>query len=1044
MGTHVLASFSKITRPALRHVLRRERLLLRLEDALAVHPIAWIAAPAGSGKTVLAETFAKRRGGPCLYFQIDGRDADPHSFFLYLRHAAARLAPRKRDTLPVLTPAYALSLDAYAREFFEQLGARLTPGTLMVLDDFQELPEEASLQRLLPGALASLPDSIRVVVASRAAPPAPFARLLTHGRIAALGEADLNLTDDETRALARLQRARPLDASGAAALRTRTGGWFAGTILLLAAGADVVSDPSAQSSAHEVLFDYFGAEIFDRASQGVQRFLQETALLPKVSVPAAILLTGETRSAEILSELVRRNYFTVRRAGRSPTYEYHPLFRAFLLARTRRGLSHERSSDLTRRAIEALLMEGAVDDAASLMIDAGDHASLARLAIEQAPALTRQGRVATLLAWLRILPAEVRHANPWLSYWYGVGRAEVDRSQARVHLERAYEQFKARDDATGQYVSWAAVVRTYLIVWDRFGPLDRWIAEFADLRRRHPEFPSLEVEAGVTRAITGCLMWRQPGHPEMGAWAERCIALLAAELAPEMKTELASAASFYLQWFTGDLAAHARILDETRSLTTAPGVPPVVTALWHLNEASHRSRLGDRDACYAAVEKGLRTIAMSALDAYGLSVAIQAVYGALGAGDLAGAKRHHESARAWLRDGDVMGLTLHELLRAWISLCAGEAVRAGSLARTWAERSEASGAAFGRAWAGHTLAHALISEGRHPEAIAELEASLAWSRENSSPVVEHHCALSIAYAHLMAGNEQVALEGLRAAMAFGREHAFVVHPWIGWRRDVMARLCAVALEHGIEQEHVQAQIRASRFAPPAGAPESWPYAIRIRTLGAFEVWRGAERLRTNGRAHGKPFELLQAIIALGGSDVLEDALAEALWPEAEGDAAHHALETTVYRLRKLVGAGAVIQRARRISLDTAVCWVDAVAFEKDAGRFAASLEKGAARVGPAPDALARDAARLANLYRGPFVAVNECGSTWAVAARRRLRGTIARILAALQRHGGAAVSAASLLSDHLTAVDPDAASAALQSPSQPSAPETRALLVAIR
>ncbi|HET8540664.1 MAG TPA: hypothetical protein VFL83_12415 [Anaeromyxobacter sp.] len=1021
-----MASFAKITRPVLSCVLERGRLLRRLEDALASHPIAWIGAPAGSGKTVLAESLAQARGGPCLWFQLDARDADPTSFFFYLRAAAGRLVPRKRETLPVLTPAYALTLEAYARDFFEQLGARLRPGTLVVLDDYQEIPEDAPLQRLLPRALASLPDTIRVVVASRAAPPAPFARLLAHGRIATLGEADLDLTEDETLALARLQDGPELCARGAAALRTRTGGWFAGTILLLARGGAFPRDAGAEASAHEVLFDYFAAEILDRAPPAIRRFLLETAVLPDVSVAAAVQLTGEERSPEILADLVRRNYFTVRRAGEEPTYQYHPLFRAFLLARARTALPRERWQELVRRAIEALEREGAVEDAAALMIEAGDHQGLARLAIEQAPAIAREGRLSTLLTWLRVLPAEVRHANPWLSLWLGVCRSQADRSEARSHLERAYEQFKAVDDPVGQYVAWSAIVRTFLVVWDRFDPLDRWIAEFEELRRRHPGFPSVEVEAGVTRAITAALMWRQSGHLDMEGWAARCASLLRADLAPETKMEVAMAVSCYLHWVKGDRAAHARILADTRPLLAAPGVPPIVTLLWHLNEASYRGRLGDRDACFAAVERCLATIADAGLEPYRLTVALHAIYGALAAGDLAGARRYHEASRAWLRCDYVTGPAYHDFMGIWISLIEGALGRAAEQVRDWRERADACGVEFARPWADSTAAHVLIEQGRPLEAVAELAATLEWSRARRNPVVEHHCALSIAYALLSAGREGDAVEALREAMALGREHGYVTHPWIGWRHDVMARLCALALEHGIEVEHVRAQIRASRLQPPTSPPDAWPFPIRIQTLGAFEVWRGEERLATDGRANRKPLELLQALVALGGSDVREEALAEALWPDADGDAAHHALETNLYRLRKLIGAEAVLQRGRRLSLDPRICWADAVSLQRSAARIAGWGDGAApgtaprAAEGPGDGVLARETARTANLYRGPFLAASGDDLPWVMAERQRLRRAVERAVAALGRSGGAGPSHAAALGARFAEVDPGA------------------------
>jgi len=97
-----------------------------------------------------------------------------------------------------------------------------------------------------------------------------------------------------------------------------------------------------------VLFEYFASELFDRAPPAARRFLLETALLPRMSVQAAEDLTGDAGAGEILSTLVRRNYFTVRLSGHEGRYRYHPLFREFLMARSRKG--HSGSSGGRSRA----------------------------------------------------------------------------------------------------------------------------------------------------------------------------------------------------------------------------------------------------------------------------------------------------------------------------------------------------------------------------------------------------------------------------------------------------------------------------------------------------------------------------------------------------------------------------------------------------------------------------------------------------------------------------------------------------------------------
>ena len=110
--------------------------------------------------------------------------------------------------------------------------------------------------------------------------------------------------------------------------------------------------------------------------------------------------------------------------------------------------------------------------------------------------------------------------------------------------------------------------------------------------------------------------------------------------------------------------------------------------------------------------------------------------------------------------------------------------------------------------------------------------------------------------------------------------------------------------------------------------EEWPYPIKIYTLGRFEILRDDSRLHFSGKEQKKPLELLKALIAFGGRDVPEERLTDALWPDADGDLAHKSFETTLGRLRRLLGGDEFIRhRARQLTLNPLYCWVDSLALE---------------------------------------------------------------------------------------------------------------------
>src|SRR5262249_38234153 len=136
-----------------------------------------------------------------------------------------------------------------------------------------------------------------------------------------------------------------------------------------------------------------------------------------------------------------------------------------------------------------------------------------------------------------------------------------------------------------------------------------------------------------------------------------------------------------------------------------------------------------------------------------------------------------------------------------------------------------------------------------------------------------------------------------------------------------------------------------------------------------------EPLRFTGKAQRRPLDLLMALISLGGRNVSEVRLAEAVWSGAEGDAAHVAFTAALPRFRQLLRSNdAPVLTQNQLSLDSQKVWVDALSFE---GGLSAALDVEAT-------------SRTLDLYRGAYL--GDDGGPWALAARERLR---ARFLGAV-------------------------------------------------
>jgi LuxR family maltose regulon positive regulatory protein len=167
-------------------------------------------------------------------------------------------------------------------------------------------------------------------------------------------------------------------------------------------------------------------------------------------------------------------------------------------------------------------------------------------------------------------------------------------------------------------------------------------------------------------------------------------------------------------------------------------------------------------------------------------------------------------------------------------------------------------------------------------------------------------------------------------MALGRSQGYIsMYCW--WETPVMARLCAKALAEGIEVEYVRLLIRKRNLLPDIRGRtlESWPWPLKIFTLGPFNLQKDGKRLVFPGKAPQKAFLMLKALIALGGKDVREEQITDLLWPESEGDTAHIGFKTLLSRLRQLLGVKDAIEfQGGKASLNPETCWVDAWAFEE--------------------------------------------------------------------------------------------------------------------
>ena len=170
-------------------------------------------------------------------------------------------------------------------------------------------------------------------------------------------------------------------------------------------------------------------------------------------------------------------------------------------------------------------------------------------------------------------------------------------------------------------------------------------------------------------------------------------------------------------------------------------------------------------------------------------------------------------------------------------------------------------------------------------------------------------------------------------------------------------------------------------------PQICPSPLKVYTLGRFALVLHNETVRFQGKVKKKPLELLKALIALGGRQVSHEHISDALWPDAEGDAAQINFKTTLHRLRKVIGAEAIIVQDGKVTLNDRYCWSDVWAFE----RLLSALELRITDHNTTSSGLIAVLEACAALHQGPFLS-RDSETVWSLALREKLRSRWLRVL----------------------------------------------------
>jgi ATP/maltotriose-dependent transcriptional regulator MalT len=280
--------------------------------------VRMLVAPAGYGKTTLAEQWVAREGRRAAWFTARSSSTDVAALALGLARTATSVIEgcdhRLREHLRAL-PAPADNVQTLAEILSEDL-AEWPENAWLVLDDYHEVTPEPKAEDFVDTLVALSP--VQLLIASRVRPRWIASKSVLYGEVLELTQAALAMSNDEA-AEVLLERSSP-STSGLVALAE---GWPAVIGLASASLAEIGPDVE---QVPESLYRFFADEVFGALRPEVQQGLMTLSAAPVLDRELAVALLGSSEAESACAAALDVGLI----AERGSALELHPLARVFL------------------------------------------------------------------------------------------------------------------------------------------------------------------------------------------------------------------------------------------------------------------------------------------------------------------------------------------------------------------------------------------------------------------------------------------------------------------------------------------------------------------------------------------------------------------------------------------------------------------------------------------------------------------------------------------------------------------------------------------
>jgi ATP/maltotriose-dependent transcriptional regulator MalT len=351
--------------------------------------VRMLVAPAGYGKTTLAEQWVARDGRRGAWFTARSSATDVAALALGIARSSTAIVEecdaRLREHLRAL-PAPAENVETLAEILGEDL-AEWPSDAWLVIDDYHEVAQEPRAEDFVAALMSVSP--IQFLIASRVRPSWISTKELMYGDVLELTQTSLAMDNLEAADVLVGRSAR--SASGLVSLAN---GWPA--VIGLASVSSAETDDGADQLP-ESLYRFFADEVFSALGGNVQQGLTTLAVAPLLDFELAVELLGADTAESVCAAAVDVGLLVERDAY----LDLHPLARVFLEERNAQfGLVP--ADDAARVCLKRYRDRRDWDPAFELIVEANATSELEALMAGALDELLQTARLSTLQKWCEI------------------------------------------------------------------------------------------------------------------------------------------------------------------------------------------------------------------------------------------------------------------------------------------------------------------------------------------------------------------------------------------------------------------------------------------------------------------------------------------------------------------------------------------------------------------------------------------------------------------------------------------------------------------